>query len=66
MISAKKDMRITLYDKDNAEVVRMEMKNGQIKDVEIRRGYYTAEIMQAEKREVSTVSFIGTSGVLEF
>lgn len=65
-ISAKKDMYITLYDKDNAEVVRMEMKNGQIKDVEIRKGYYTAEVLQAGKRELSTVSFIGTSGVLEF
>lgn len=65
-ISAKKDMYITLYDKDNVEVVRTEMKNGQIKDFEIRKGYYTAEILQAGKREVSTVSFIGATGVLEF
>ena len=65
-ISAKKDMYITLYDKENVEVVSTEMKNGQIKDFEIRKGYYTAEILQAGKREVSTVSFIGTSGALEF
>ena len=65
-ISVKKDMYITLYDKDNVEVVRTEMKNGQIKDFEIRKGYYTAEILQGGKREVSTVSFIGTRGVLEF
>jgi len=65
-ITAKKDMYITLYDKDNAEVVRMEMKYGQIKDVEIRKGYYTAEILQAGKREVSTVSFIDTRGALAF
>ncbi|WP_459824278.1 nuclease-related domain-containing protein [Desulfomicrobium salsuginis] len=65
-ISAKSDMYITLYDKDNAGAVRTEMKNGQIKDFEIRKGYYTAEILRAGKREVSTVSFIGTTGVLEF
>jgi hypothetical protein len=59
-------MYITLYDKDNVGVVRGEMKNGQIKDFEIRKGYYTAEILQAGKREVSTVSFIGATGVLEF
>lgn len=59
-------MYITFYNKDNVKVVRTEMKIGQIKDFEIRKGYYTAEILQAGKREVSTVSFIGTSGVLEF
>lgn len=59
-------MYITIYDKDNVEVVRTEMRNRQIKDFEIRKGYYTVEILQAGKREVSTVSFIGTTGFLEF
>ena len=65
-ISAKKDTYVTLYDANNAEVLRMEMKKGQAKEIEIRKGYYTAEILQAGKREVSSVSFIGNTGVLEF
>lgn len=65
-ISTKKDTYVTLYDANNAEVLRMEMKKGQAKEIEIRKGYYTAEILQAGKREVSSVSFIGNTGVLEF
>ena len=65
-LTAKKNTYVTLYDGDNAEVVRMEIKKGQSEDVEIKKGYYTAEILQAGKREVSTVSFIGNTGVLEF
>lgn len=65
-LSAQRDTYITLYDSNNAEVVRMELKKGQEKEVEIRKGYYTAEILQAGKRDVTTVSFIGNTGVLEF
>lgn len=65
-LSAKKDTYVTLYDTKNAEVVRMEIRKGQSEEVEIRKGSYKAEILQAGKREVSTVSFIGDTGVLEF
>jgi hypothetical protein len=65
-LSAKMDTYVTLYDTNSVEVVRMEMKKGQEKEIEIRKGYYTAEILQAGKREVSSVSFIGNTGVLEF
>jgi hypothetical protein len=65
-LSAKKDTYFTLYDAKNAEVVRMEIKQGQSEEVEIRKGSYKAEILQTGKREVSTVSFIGDTGVLEF
>lgn len=65
-LSAKKDTYVTLYDARNAEVVRMEIKKGQSEEVEIRKGSYKAEILQTGKREVSTVSFIGDTGVLEF
>lgn len=44
----------------------MEIREGQSKEVEIKKGSYKAEILQTGKREVSTVSFIGDTGVLEF
>lgn len=65
-LSAKKDTYVTLYDTKNAEVVRMEIKKGQSEELEIKKGSYKAEILQTGKREVSTVSFIGNTGVLEF
>jgi hypothetical protein len=65
-LSAQKDTYVTLYDRNNAAVVRMEIRKGRSEDVEIRKGYYTAEILQAGKREVSTVSFIGDTGALVF
>ncbi|NCC06421.1 MAG: NERD domain-containing protein, partial [Proteobacteria bacterium] len=65
-LSAKKDTFVTLYDTTNAEVVRMEIREGQSEKVEIKKGSYKAEILQTGKREVSTVSFIGDTGVLEF
>jgi hypothetical protein len=65
-LSAKTDTYVTLYDAKNAEVVRMEIKKGQSEEVEIRKGDYKAEILQTGKREVSTVSFIGNTGMLEF
>lgn len=65
-LSAKKDTYVTLYDANNAEVVSMEMKKGQTQEIEIRKGHYKAEILQSGKRLVSTMSFIGNTGVLEF
>lgn len=65
-LSANKDTYVTLYDANNAEVVSMELKKGQAQEIEIRKGNYKAEILQAGKRVVSTVSFIGNTGVLEF
>lgn len=65
-LSAKKDTYVTLYDTKNVEVVRMEIRKGQSEEIEIRKGAYKAEILQTGKREVSTVSFIGNAGVLEF
>lgn len=65
-LSAKQDTYVTLYDANNAEVVSMELKKGQSEEVELKKGYYTAETFQSGKRVVSTVSFIGNTGVLEF
>lgn len=65
-LSAKTDTYVTLYDTKNAEVIRMEIREGQSEEVEIKKGAYKAEILQTGKREVSTVSFIGDTGVLEF
>ena len=65
-LSAKTDTYVTLYDTKNAEVVRIEIRKGQSEEVEIKKGSYKAEILQTGKREVSTVSFIGNTGVLEF
>ena len=65
-LSANKDTHVTLYDGNNAEVVRMEIKKGQSEEIEIRKGFYTAEVLQAGKRNISTVSFIGSTVALEF
>jgi len=64
-LSANKDTFVTLYDANNAKVVSMEMKKGQTQEIEIRKGDYKAEILQAGKRVMTTVSFIGNTGVLE-
>jgi len=65
-LSAKTDTYVTLYDTKNAAVVSMEIRKGKSEEVEIRKGAYKAEILQTGKREVSTVSFIGNTGMLEF
>lgn len=65
-LSAQKDTFVTLYDSNKIEVIRTEIRKGQNEEVEIRKGLYTAEILQAGKRKVSTVSFIGKTGALEF
>ena len=65
-LSARKDTFITLYDARNTVVLSMEVLKGQTQEIEIRKGNYKAEILQTGKREVSTVSFIGDTGVLEF
>ena len=64
-LSANKDTFVTLYDANNAKIISMEMKKGQTQEIEIRKGNYKAEILQAGKRLVTTVSFIGNTGVLE-
>lgn len=65
-LTAKKDTYLTLYDANNVAVIQMEIKKGQNEEVEIRKGFYKAEILQAGQREISTVSFIGKTGALEF
>ena len=47
-------------------VVHMEIREGQSKEIEIKKESYKAEILQTGKRNISTVSFIGNTGVLEF
>lgn len=44
----------------------METREGQSKEVEIKKESYKAEILQTEKRNVSTMSFIENTDVLEF
>ena len=41
-------------------------KKRQSEEIEIKKGYYKTETLQTGKRAVSTVSFIGNTGVLEF
>jgi len=47
-------------------VVHMEIREGQSKEVEIKKESYKAKILQNGKRNVSTVSFIENNDVLEF
>ena len=44
----------------------MEIREGQSKEVEIKKESYKAKILQNGKRNVSTVSFIENNDVLEF
>lgn len=64
-LSAKKDTFVTLYDAHNAVVVSLEILKGQTQEIEIKKGNYKAEILQTGKREVSTLSFIDDTGLLE-
>lgn len=65
-LAAGMDSHVTLYDADNVAVVRLDIRKGQTETVKIRKGIYKAEILQDGKREISSVSFIGDTGVLEF
>jgi hypothetical protein len=58
---------VTLYDcTQRGSCQPGNFEKGQAQEIEIRKGNYKAEILQAGKRVVSTVSFIGNTGVLEF
>jgi len=49
-----------------SRVVHIKIREGQSKEVEIKKESYNAEILQTGKRNVSTVSFIENTDVLEF
>lgn len=65
-LTAQQDSYITLYDEQKKDVVHMELNKGESKRVEIKKGRYTAEILQHGKRELSSVSFISNTGLLNF
>ena len=65
-IRAGKDTHLTLSDpKNGSKVLELGIKAGESRDVEIRKGYYRAEIVQDGQLRTRTVSFIGASGTLE-
>lgn len=65
-VKAGKDTRLTLTDPESgSKVLDLNIKAGESREVEIRKGRYTAEIMQNGQLRVHAVSFIGATGTLE-
>lgn len=65
-LSAHTDTFLTLYDQNNSKkILSIELKKGKLEEVEIKKGYYTAEILQTGKRKIQSVSFIGNIGNLD-
>lgn len=65
-LTARQDTRLTLIDsKSGKTVVSLELKNGESREIELKKGHYTAQILQDGKLRTRLVSFIGSTGALE-
>ncbi len=65
-IKAGKDTRLTLADRQSGSAILvLDLKAGESRDIEIRKGHYRAQIEQDGRMRVRVVSFIGASGTLE-
>ncbi|MDO9584444.1 MAG: nuclease-related domain-containing protein [Desulfomicrobium sp.] len=66
-LTARKDTRLILIDSQSGKnVVSLELKKGESREIELKKGYYKAEILQNGKLRTRLVSFIGSTGSLEF
>jgi hypothetical protein len=66
MIRAGKGTSLTLADVQNGEtVLSLDLKPGETREVELRKGRYTARILQDGTVRTRLVSFIGATGSLE-
>lgn len=66
-LKAGQDTRLTLIDQASGrKVLGLELKKGETREIELKKGYYTAEILQAGNLRVKSVSAIGSTGTLEF
>jgi hypothetical protein len=66
-LKAGQDTRLTLTDQESGrKVLSLELKKGESREIELKKGYYTAEILQAGNLRIKSVSAIGSTGSLEF
>jgi hypothetical protein len=65
-ISARKSTSLTLADEQSGEtVLNLDLKPGETREIELRKGRYTARILQDGAVRTRLVSFIGSTGALE-
>jgi len=65
-LTARQDTRLILIDPQSGKnVVSLELKKGESREIELKKGYYKAEILQNGKLLTRLVSFIGSTGALE-
>ena len=66
-LKAGQNTRLTLTDQDSGrKVISLELKKGETREIEMKKGYYTAEILQDGNLRVKSLSAIGSTGSLEF
>lgn len=66
-LKASQDTRLTLTEQESGrKELSLELKKGETRQVELKKGYYTAEILQAGNLRIKSVSVIGSTGSLEF
>lgn len=65
-LTALQDTSLTLIDSQSGNnVVSLELKKGESREIELKKGYYKAQILQDGKLHTRMVSFIGSAGALE-
>lgn len=65
-ISARKSTSLTLADEQSGEtVLNLDLKPRETREIELRKGRYTARILQDGAVRTRLVSFIGSTGALE-
>ena len=66
-LKAGQDTRLTLIEQESGrKVLSLEMKKGEAREIELKKGYYSAEILQTGNLRIKSVSAIGSTGTLEF
>jgi hypothetical protein len=65
-VKAERDTRLTLSESESgSEVLTLRLNAGESREIELKKGYYKAEIVQNGQVRVRIVSFIGSTGTLE-
>mgnify|MGYP001244562896 CR=1 FL=1 len=65
-VTAGKDTQLTLTDSGGGSpVLKLSIKAGESRDIELRKGYYKAKIIPDGKLRIRLVSFIGSTGRLD-
>ncbi len=66
-VTAARDTRLTLLNSDSDRaVLELRLKAGESRKIELKKGYYKARIEQNGQVRFRIVSFIGSTGTLQF